>query len=93
MLVSPETAEAVERSDANRLGQDARFGHGAVAVRVAGIGGHALDGSDLSHDHGGLYQGARTRSRLARERLDEGDAALLQVAPGVGEHPAPLLRR
>ena len=32
-------------------GQDARFGHGAVAVRVAAIGGHAVGGSDLSHDY------------------------------------------
>ncbi len=38
MLVSPETAEAVEKSDANRLGQDARFGHGAVAIGFAAIG-------------------------------------------------------
>ena len=38
MLVSPETAEAVEKSDGNRLGQDARFGHGAVAIGFAAIG-------------------------------------------------------
>ncbi len=30
------------------------------------------------------------RSPLRRERLDEGDAALLQVAADVGEHLAPV---
>ncbi len=51
MLLCPETAEAVEKSDANRLGRDARFGHGAAAIRFAAMGGHAVGGSDLSHDY------------------------------------------